>query len=407
MQDDETMHNRLHPGCLEKKALCEFIRCSSSAMDRLRTDKDDMTRLLQAIAMSPRDAAVGTLPSELTEFLLEGGPPELISVLPNAVGMLNIPCANFANFLVEALRRLDEWNPPSESSVRFPNAVTVNKANNIGVRVLPAMQWCYNDASWTVRRWSRSSRTGLDAAGLRIVRLISAVWGMYASGAFVPGVVHANTLHSVGEAYAGRASAVREWAVQVLQPTLIRANLVDAKSLICTAVPEVENEIEECVSAFSNLALDEVVTLTSPQSSMYHANYWRVADVAASMMSVRLPRKFYRDYVRVILPMAVAHLGERRCRRGVSVSMRSSWIADILFCEPAIVEIAMTAMAGKALPSVLFMPHHAVRTVKGRKALHWLCDQSNCFVRKTRMGTGRVKGFEVLVNDLLRMLYVS
>jgi hypothetical protein len=409
MQDDETKHNRLCPRCLEKKALCEFIRCSSSAMDRLRSDKDAMTRLLQAIVTFPDKALVGNMPLELVEFLSEECPPELYAVLPKSIPVRDIPCPIFANFLVEALRRVDAWKPPNESSVRFPSTVIANADHPAGATVLPVMEWYHLDVYWVVRRWARSNRTGLDAAGVRIVRLISTVWGMHAAGAFEPGEVHSSTLQSVGEAYTGRAAAVREWAVQVLQPTLLRANLVDAKSMICIAAPEVENEIEECISAFSNISLEEVLTLTSPASPMYTSNYWRVADMAAAMMTVRLPQRFYRDFVRVILPMAVAHLGEKRCRRGVSISMRSSWISDILFKEPAIFEITRVARKGEQLPPVIFVPHNTIQTLKGRKTLSWLCDQPRRFVCRTRVSTdsGRVRGFDVLVKDLLLVMYPS
>jgi hypothetical protein len=406
VQDDEAMHNRLCPACLEKKALCEFVRCSSSAMDRVRSDRDAMTRLLQAISVFPGDTLVRALPSELTDFLFdESCPPELISVLPAAVTVRDIHCVVFANFLVEALRRLDSWKPPSESSVRFPSTVVAKANASPGDRLIPTTRWCHQAVSWTVRRWANSSRTGLDAAGVRIVRLISCVWGMYAAGAFESGIVNADTLHSIGEAYAGRAAAVREWAVQVLQPTLLRANLVDAKSLICSAVPEVEEDVDECISAFSNLALEEVLTVTSPESPLYRSNYWKVADRAASMMAVPLPSEFYRDFVRVILPMAVAHLGEKRLRRGISVSMRSSWIADVLFLEPVLTEIARVARDGGQIAPVVFVPNCKLRTSKGRKMLHALCDNPKCFVRAARLGKDRIKGFEVIVQDLLQTMY--
>jgi hypothetical protein len=406
-QDDTTMHDRLCPACLEKKALCEFLRCSSKAMDQLRKDRDAMTTLLQAIAVFPDDAMVGHLPPQLTDFLIEGCPPELISVLPRTVNTPDVPCRIFSNFLVEALRRLDDWKPPSESSVRFPSTVIAKMEPAAGAKVLPSMDWYHMDTCWTVRRWPPSNRSGLDAAGVRVVRLISTVWGMHAAGAFEPGAVDANALHAIGETYAGRCAAVREWAVQILQPTLLRANLVDAKATICSAPPEVEDEVDDCISSFSNLALDEVLTLTSPKSSLYRRNYWRIADLAASKLAVRLPQEFYRDFVRVILPMAVAHLGEKRFRRGMPIFMRSNWISDALFLEPAIFEIVKVARSGEALPPVIFVPSNVVKTSKGRKTLQWLSDQPRRFVRTNRIGIERLRGFEVVVSDLLRVLYPS
>ena len=408
IQDDEMMHNRLYPVCLEKKALCEFVRCSSSAMDRLRADKDSMTKLLQAMTGLPGSTLLNSIPSELTDFMFEHCPPELSAVLPGPVSIREVPCQVFANFLVEALRRLAEWKQPRENSVCFQSTVIASQAlPPPGVSVLPAMEWCHLNVSWIVRRWPHSNRTGLDATGVRIVRLISAVWGMHAAGAFEPGTVHAKTLYTLGEAYASRAAAVREWAVQVLQPTMLRAKLVDAKSLICREVPEVENDVADCVSAFSNLALDEVMTLTSPASPMYNANYWRIADMAASMMSVRLPQEFYRDFVRVILPMVVAHLGEKRFRRGMTVSMRSSWLSDILFLEPAVAELVNAARSGKKLSPIIFLDERAIQTSKGRNAFLWLCKHPGSFVRKARIGIDRVRGFEVIVNDLFRTLYLT
>jgi hypothetical protein len=230
---------------------------------------------------------------------------------------------------------------------------------------------------------------------------------MHAAGAFEPGSIHANMLYEVGEAYAGRAAAVREWAVQVLQPTLLRANLVNASALICESIPEVEDELDECTSAFSNLALDEVLTLTHSTSRLYRDNYWRIADLAVSMMPVRLPHQFYRDFVRVILPLAVAHLGEKRCRRGIPVTMRSSWISDNLFREPAIVEVANVILKGEQLPPIIFVPSNTILTSKGRKTLDWLCNQPRRFVRHKRIGVERLRGYEVAVQDLLRVLYPS
>jgi hypothetical protein len=405
IQDDSKMRNRLTPECLEKKALCEFVRCSSKAIDQVQSDRDAMSRLLQAIACFPAETPVGNLPSELTGFLHETCPPELLATLPHTVGIATVPCAVFANFLVAALRKIDEWQPPSESSVRFPSTVTSCCDAPAGKKVIPVMEWCHLSVQWIVRRWSHAHRTGLDTAGVRIVRLIATVWGMHAAGAFAPGSIHANVLYEVGEAYAGRAAAVREWAVQVLQPTLLRANLVNASALICEAIPEVEDELDECMSAFSNLALDEVLTLTHPSSNLYSDNYWRIADLAVSTMPVRLPHKFYRDFVRVILPLAVAHLGEKRCRRGIPVTMRCSWISDNLFREPAVVEVAKVALAGEKLPPIIFLPACTIATHRGRKTLDWLCDQPRRFVRHHRVGEARVRGYEVAVQDLLRVLY--
>lgn len=407
MQDSEKMRNRLTPECLEKKALCEFVRCSSKAIDQVQTDRDAMTRLLQAIAVFPAESLVGNLPSELTDFLHEGCPAELIATLPHTVSIASVPCMVFANFLVDALRKIDEWKPPSESSVCFPSTVVSCFEAPTGKRVIPAMEWCHLSVRWVVRRWSHAHRTGLDTAGVRIVRLIATVWGMHAAGAFEPGSIHANTLYTVGEAYAGRAAAVREWAVQVLQPTLLRANLVNAEALICNAVPEVEDELDECTSAFSTLALDEVLTLTHPESDMYRNNYWRIAELAVSMLPVRLPQAAYRDFVRVILPMAVAHLGEQRCRRGISMTARSNWIADILFREPAVLEIAKIKMAGDPLPPIIFLPNSTIVSQSGRNTLNWLSQHARRFVRHARVGTERVRGYEVVVQDLLRVMYPS
>lgn len=405
IQDDDAMHNRLCPKCLEKKALCEFVRCSSTAMDHLTQDKNALKRLLHVIMAHPENTSIRSLSSEFTDFLFERCPPELLAVLPNTICYYDVPCSVFANFIIDALHKLENWNAPSESSVKFPSTVTPQNHMLPGCKVLPFMEWCHTDVFWVVRRWSHSTRTGLDASGVRIVRLISTVWGMHAAGAFKPGVIHAKTLYTISEAYAGRAAAVREWAVQVLQPTLLRANLVDAKSMICNAAPEVEDEIDDCVSSFSNLALDEIITLTSPASSMYVKNYWRIADLAASMMSVRLPQQFYRDFVRVILPMAVAHLGEKRMRRGMSVSMRSNWIADILFNEPSILFITNAAKSGCQLPPTVFIPSSTFTTVNGKKTMRWLSEQPRKFVRKSRIGKDRSKGFEIIVKDLLSLMF--
>ena len=177
--------------------------------------------------------------------------------------------------------------------------------------------------------------------------------------------------------------------------------------MICKSVPEVEDELDECTSAFSNLALDEVMTLTHSDSTMYRDNYWRIAELAVEMMPVRLPHVFYRDFVRVILPMAVAHLGEKRCSRGIAVTMRSNWISEILFREPAVFEIAKVVMSGDELPPIIFVPSSAIVTAKGRRALDWLSAQPRRFVRPSRVGAQRVRGYEVAVADLLRVLYPS
>jgi hypothetical protein len=405
MQVDESKRDRLTPACLEKKALCEFLRCSSKAMDEVEMHAELMRRLLEAIPHFPPCTRMGDLPYELVGFVFDSCPPELVASLPSAVDVSTIECSVFATVLMQALQRLQEWQPPSETAVRFSSSVVLRSRAVANARTLPPMPWYHAEGLWLVKQWPRSNRCGLDVGGVRIVRLISAVWGMHASGAFEAGVVHSSVLSAVGQAYAARAAAVRELAVQVLQPTLLRANLVNAKKLIVDCIPEIEDEIEDCTSAFANFALDEVMTITSQQSPLYRENYWKIAEQAASMMTVELPSAFYRDFVRVILPLAVGHLAERRQRRGMPITMRSNWIAEALFREPAVVEIATLFLKGEPLPPLLFVPYHTLRTRVGRDMMTWLSDQDRRFVRFTRIGDGRVRGFELVVHDLVQVLY--
>lgn len=406
LQDDDSMCDRLNPTCLEKMALCEYIRCSSKSVDRMKEQMRCVTELLHLLLLCPSGASVRSLPSRLTDFLFSDCPVEVSALLPKEVDLLSVECSALHSILTRALHDMQRWRPQNAYSLMFHGTTLPATPRSHSRKRIPPMDWCTSHMSWVAKRWSH--RTGLDAAGTRIVRLIYTIWELQAKGEFRPGVVHGALLRSVGNAYISRSSTVCEWAVQILQPTLLRANLVNAKALICDGVPEVEDEIETCVSLFSHLALDEVLTLTSPQSRLYQMNYWKIAERAASYMKVKLPQLFYRDFVRVILPIAVAHLSETRQRRGIPVEMRSNWIADALFREATIVEIARLVRGGHAVPPIIFVPRANITNSAALRTMDWLCAQPRRFMRHTRCELGgetRYRGFEIIASDLMRVLY--
>lgn len=408
LQDDESRRDRLNSSCLEKKALCEFLRCSSRAYDTVMSDISAARSLYSVCSsrhLTNSTLRNANLPSELTDFLFDACPPELLAAFPANCDVYSVTCGVVAGFLHDAIQRMDAWEPPRESSVRFPGTIGICTDAAVGRRVIKPMSWVHHDTKWVAKSWPASRRTGLDHAGIRIVRLVASVWELQAASAFPQGVVHESLLRKVGTAYSARCHAVREWAVQAIQPILLRTNLVMAEATICHATPEVEDKVDEAIACFANLSLGEVLTLASPRSPLYKKSYWQIANKAAGYLTVPQRAPSYRDYVRIVLPMCVAHLANKRQQRGVPITMRSNFIAEALFSEPHLVELAKVFLESGLNNPLIFVPLNVLHTRKGRRMMHWLSEQDRKFVRHSRVGADRVRGFEIIVSDLVSVLY--
>jgi hypothetical protein len=302
-----TLHNatspfaemdNLEPDSLGARNEMEFTRVRVNAQCQARNDMRALKALLVLVRepMSLQAKTIFDSQLPLLQMIVDRPPSELGLVGENArrmnlpllqrclvpgmdttcrmhiaIGWANRHGAWAQTAIAEAIRRLEGFSPREHSN--FIQVVT--RSSLRGGATMPAMPWApWADAWFVIPPPSGpATRTGLDEAGERVVRLASFAWQLVGAGAFEQGVMHASVVSEVSVECLQLARLGRELIDNERRRCCVGVRLLSFNQSINDRSSELSSALDKAQCALSHFSLRDICDVFHPKKPLLERIY--------------------------------------------------------------------------------------------------------------------------------------
>jgi hypothetical protein len=366
-----TLHNttspfsevdKLEPASLGARNEVEFTRVRVDAQCQARNDMRAL-HALKVLAREPMSVDAKTIfdtQLPLLQMVVQRPPQELGLVGDNARRM-NLPLLgrclvpgmdtacrmHIANgwsnrhgawaqtAIAEAIRRLEGFSP--RESAHFIKVA--ERTSKRGSLAMPPMPWApWSEAWWAIPPPSGpATRTGLDEAGERVVRLASFAWQLVGAGAFEQGVVSANVVSEVAFECLQLARLGRELIEHERMRSNVGVRLLSFNQSINDRGSELSGKLDKAQCWLSSFSLRDINDAFNPKKPLLESIYSDITIRARERLCNKrtpLVPDHYHIFVAHALACLLPAIEQRREAIHVSVECAPHPLGDMLRTVP-------------------------------------------------------------------------